>query len=652
MQRGNLFFKQLIALGIIFSSLIPTFAQTRRTTAKPASQPVSTKQSAPKCAGGWSGVVSFKKTLKDSLTSDEPGIRKNIDRIKHNDSRDYQYNATAVIDSSTNPQNPTVNTKVNFTDDDKKWGEERVWDTCNARENGHWFIIEGTDNRFTEAKATGSAQDFYLSVDEMSGVYNFNLKFPKALGTFKREEHVKRTGHCQSKNNEPYDRSTNDPYKMDGESFSIDGQKIDPNSPDKLSGSKTWGDDGKGAVRTFVYTVTWTFTRCPQKLLITDLRFEDMKFPKWNDWQEITDEVGTIDGNLVKIKATVANLSNETKFAEITFKETYKGDKWDGARPDYPLKDSSVSVRLEGGEVREVEVLWNSQGYAWFDDGRPRLLQRIKAEAWEEYKLKDEMTKNLKVSPKPIVFVPGIWTSPKVLELYQNLLTVSHSYGWKAAIGNQVQSTGTINVEGQTTPTKGGKSVYDRADTLTKYVESIQKANNAWHVDMVAHSTGGLVARLYIHKQMQVLPDNYPVVKHLMMLGTPNLGIPCADSMKFNDAFDGVMTTAKEIMPSEIAIFNQYVNQRKGTEFSALVGNGSSLLCASIEKSDGFVSVESAKYGVEDFALTKDSHPDLLEPIHFGEFIKPHLVTGPRGTYPLPVKSEEGGKDGRKVGGN
>jgi hypothetical protein len=37
---------------------------------------------------------------------------------------------------------------------------------------------------------------------------------------------------------------------------------------------------------------------------------------------------------------------------------------------------------------------------------------------------------------------------------------------------------------------------------------------------------------------------------------------------------------------------------------------------------------------------------------HFGNFIKPHVVSGPRGTYPIPVKSEEGGADRRHENGN
>lgn len=627
----------------ITSGSFGIFGQTRRGAAKPAAKPAAGNAASSGCKGGWRGVVTLRKTLKDSLQSDEPGIRKSIDRIKHITSRDYQYFANAVV-TDANPYAPKVNTKIKFSDKDNNWGEERVFDSCGSREKGHWFIIEGTDNRTTTAEASGSADSFNLTVDEASGIYHFNVGYPDAKGTYNREEHTKRSGHCQAKNNTPFDRSTNEATKVDGESVSVTGAKMDPNNPNVLQGSKTWGDDGRGEVRSFVYTATWYFTRCPGDVIVTNLRFEDMKFPNWDNWQEIVEQNGTIDGNLVKITAQVVNLSSEDKFVDVNFKETYKGDKWDGARPDMPLKSSvedlGTSIKLGAGESRDVEVLWNSQGYSWFDDGRPRYLQRIKAEAWENFKLKDSMTKNLKLSPKPIVFVPGMWTSKNSMELYQNLLTLTHSYGWKANIGSQALAKGTITVEGQSAPTNGNKSVYDKADTLAKYVTEIQKQNNAWHVDMVAHSTGGLVARLFVHKQ-EVWPDGLPVVKHLLMLGTPNNGVPCAaDTVKLNDAFDGFIKTAEELKPEEIARFNQFVKERKGTKFSALAGNGIPLTCASLEKGDGFVSAESAKFGIEDYALTSDSHPDLLDAKHFGDFIKPRVVTGPRGTYPIRAKTE------------
>ncbi len=95
---------------------------------------------------------------------------------------------------------------------------------------------------------------------------------------------------------------------------------------------------------------------------LIELKFEDMKFPNWNDWQEISEQKGTIDGNLVKIKAKILNASGETKYADVKFKETYKGDKWDGARPDGLLENGETSVRIEAGEESEVEIVWDSSG--------------------------------------------------------------------------------------------------------------------------------------------------------------------------------------------------------------------------------------------------------------------------------------------------
>jgi hypothetical protein len=75
-------------------------------------------------------------------------------------------------------KNVAVKTNVFLTDKDLNWGEESVWDTCGSKDPGHWFIIESTDNRETEAKIEGSAQSFNLRVDELGGTYGFSMKFP------------------------------------------------------------------------------------------------------------------------------------------------------------------------------------------------------------------------------------------------------------------------------------------------------------------------------------------------------------------------------------------------------------------------------------------------------------------------------------------
>ncbi len=100
-------------------------------------------------------------------------------------------------------------------------------------------------------------------------------------------------------------------------------------------------------------------------------------------------------------------------------------------------------------------------------------------------------------------------------------------------------------------------------------------------------------------------------------------------------------------MPEAMARFNQYVRDRKGTKFSALAGNYVKLHCAEFEPNDDFVSVASATLGVSDFALTSLRHSELVQTSVFHDFIRPHIITGPRGTYPVPVVSLPGGTDGR-----
>jgi len=642
-MKSNVYNK-LFSLIVIFNLLGGTLAFGQRIRQpKGGSAPLTPLKSEkkPTCAGGWSGIVTYKRTLKDSLESDEPGIRKNIDRIKHKTSRDYDYAAKAVIDG-TDPKNPVVNTKVNFTDTDLNWGEEKVFDTCNARENGHWFVIHGTDDRQTQAMASGSAESFNLSVDELAGTYNFSMTFPKADGRYKREEHVVRTGHCQPKNNEPYDRSTDEAFKIEGGSFSIDSQKINPDDPDHLSGTKIWGDDGSGPVRSFIFQVTWRFTRCPQKLLITELKFEHPKFPNIEDWKEIEEHKGTIDGNKIKVKAKVLNMSAEDKFADLKILETFKGDKYNYARPDEPLPEAESSFKIEAGEEKEFEFVWDSEGQAWFDDGRPHLLHRIKAELSENAKKKDEKEEPLNIAPKPLVLIHGIWSSYKVWEpLYQNLLTMNHSYNWKAYLVGQNAHYGAMSMGKPFDPQWYSDSVYDNAVQLARYVKYAQEDSNAWHVDMVAHSTGGLVARLYLQKHMQNVPDARPQVKHLVMLGTPNGGVPCADVFYGKlGVFKDELKAARELTNEEMINFNKYVVNTGGAKLSALAGNPVPIVCGGLEWNDGFVTVRSAKFGISDTGESNDLNHQLVDGKNFGNFVKPHLITGPKGTYPYSVKND------------
>jgi pimeloyl-ACP methyl ester carboxylesterase len=292
-------------------------------------------------------------------------------------------------------------------------------------------------------------------------------------------------------------------------------------------------------------------------------------------------------------------------------------------------------VRLEPGEEREVEALWDTSGYAWFDDGRPRLVQRVKAEVWENNKLTDDMTKNLKIAPKPLILVHGLWSSWKAWETWQNILTTTHSYDWKAFLVGEKSEKGVMNTGGEFLSTSPTNSIAQNAGELEKYIKYAQEDRNAWHVDIVAHSMGGLISRYYISKMMPGnTPDMRPKVEHLIMLGTPNMGSPCADVIDLAFQVAGKDVEAiKQLRPDFVAEFNKSNFNRKGVKFSALAGNPLPTMCKTIVWNDGVVSVPSAKWIISDTAESKNVHTDLTGTSDFSSFVKPRLAIGPRGDH-------------------
>src|SRR5690606_32622923 len=161
------------------------------------------------------------------------------------------------------------------------------------------------------------------------------------------------SGQCTAKEGKNLSMPST-PTSIEGNSLTSDGtHRVNPDDPNRLSGSftRTW--------QNVTETITWNLQKCGAPLRLIDLKFEEMKFPDWDRWVEIAEQKGTVDGNLIKIKARVLNASGETKYADGKLKETYKGDKWDGARLDAELQDLTASVRIEPGEEREVEFAWD-----------------------------------------------------------------------------------------------------------------------------------------------------------------------------------------------------------------------------------------------------------------------------------------------------
>ena len=119
---------------------------------------------------------------------------------------------------------------------------------------------------------------------------------------------------------------------------------------------------------------------------------------------------------------------------------------------------------------------------------------------------------------------------------------------------------------------------------------------------------GGLISRHYIHQFMPAnTQDGRPQIAHLVMLGTPNMGSPCADVMNSTFEFLGKNVEAVRQFRQDVAAeFNQVNTNRKGVKFSVLAGNPLPTICKQIVWNDGVVPVPSAIWKIKDNAFIKE----------------------------------------------
>jgi hypothetical protein len=372
-------------LAIIFSSNFSVFAQTRKSNTSQTAVN-QTKSGAPKCSGAWTGNVSYTRTQAMSDSKTEKRVSNRGEDKREFEMR-YNYNASvAVLESPERSGSNIGKARIEhkFSSIDKTAAREE--NSCDRGKTFRVMFGNFLTKTETTANATNAQANVHVGVNA-DGTYAVSVGVPQIKGQTTGSQTSSFSGQCVPKEGKNLSMPATE-TTVDGNSLTSDGtHRVNPSDPNRLSGSysKTW--------QNVTETISWSLEKCGAPLRITDLQFEDMKYPNWNDWQEISEKKGTIDGNLVKIRTKILNTSGETKYANVRFKETYKGDKWDGARPDAPLKDDVVSVRVEANSEETVELIWDSSGYAWFDDGRPRLVQRIKAELEENSKKIDEITK-------------------------------------------------------------------------------------------------------------------------------------------------------------------------------------------------------------------------------------------------------------------
>ncbi|HXF61546.1 MAG TPA: hypothetical protein VNK95_08010, partial [Caldilineaceae bacterium] len=368
--------------------------------------------------------------------------------------------------------------------------------------------------------------------------------------------------------------------------------------------------------------LAWSLEPNPQRPYIATIVLEHPRVPD-EKWIPLG-QSGTVDGNWVLITANVYNPTN-TSFTNmpVRFFESFER-----------LPNCPESTPLPPKMLTPVRCIWDTEGWAWEDGGpgqpgRQNWDIQVKVELGSEQDLLDRVIYPLFVRPKPVILVHGENSNFSVWRSYPGFLHDAHDwwvarpilglktgespYPWR----QQQSSTMTAN-----------------AETLHEQVQIARVAENAWHVDIVAHGAGGVIARRYIHSFMpNDTPDGRPVVKNLVMLGTPNQGTDCARlqlSMALRYNLPNWIAPL-ELTPPAMASFNQEVTNGKGTQFSVLVGDKHGYDCAFpwTQPSDDVVLVDSARYIYGNVGYSNSRHGEMPGSLDdFKNFVLYSLAVG------------------------
>ncbi|HET6505679.1 MAG TPA: hypothetical protein VFG42_02710 [Baekduia sp.] len=335
---------------------------------------------------------------------------------------------------------------------------------------------------------------------------------------------------------------------------------------------------------------------------------------------------GTIDGNRVFVTATFTNTSPYTVKGIVNWRERV------GKRQliDAGTNTEGPFTTFPAGQSKKIQFEWDTSGFAW-EKGAPKSDRELEIRTgWGGGYVK------VKVLPKPIVAVHGWNANYKGWNVAKQVIPSAIHPELKDrvyAVGD-VRGIGIMN-----TDPMNGDSIAQNAAQEARYVQSIRETENAEHVDLVAHSMGGLISRYYIAKLM---PDPYtdyrPTVTHLVMLGTPNMGSPCADLI----GMAAWGTPTDQLKPSYVdGVFNQQITDRRMVPFSLMAGDWNERTCTDPEHGDLVVSVPSAWWTISDVAKTYAQHMELTDLSSiFSSFVKPRVGQDPdqlQNVFQLPA---------------
>lgn len=594
-MRGFNFLKQFIVLAVLISSTVSTFAQAKKPAAPKAAQ---------KCSGAWVGSVKYTRTQNDSEEKTEKRVS-GMGEDKTKREFNYDYKAKVIVSESPERDGKTrakATAKSKLSSTETTSSTEKVscdrgktWKTQSG-DFKHESVLEG------DSDSAGANVRVGINMD---GTYNVSVSIEQFPGKKNGSYTANFSGQCTQKKN-INDVSPEAEASIQGNSLITDGShRFDGKDPNTISGSYT-----QNGIAGMQETISWKLRRCGSPLMITELELYQPRHPSVTDWRKIEPGNYTIDGNMVKVVAKIANLSGQSKTTPIEFKELKLGEL---------LPDGKTSITIDPNEEREIHYMWDTSGYAWKDGGelnQPEIDRQIEVKITD-----DSKTGSVEVRPKPVIVIPGRWTDKVSFDQFLKYFENMKSTYWKVAYARIYPS----------------KKAADNAPILEQKIKEVQEHTNAWHVDLVGHSTGGLAGRVYINDTMGTMADGRPTVNTFIMAGTPNSGTPCAFGLD-NIAvrfFNRIDDSFRELTSANMADFNKRVRARKGTKFYGLVGHGYNKTCHMTTPGDGLVPAGSALRMVKTFKYTAQpsTHEFMLGESFNMKMIHQWLAISPKGNH-------------------
>lgn len=285
-----------------------------------------------------------------------------------------------------------------------------------------------------------------------------------------------------------------------------------------------------------------------------------------------------------------------------------------------------AECQISAGEQSCTSEPFHALGWFWGNNALPVETHLIHAQINEQVV---GHSAPLQLSPRPVVMVHGFISN---YEAWSDYLGPE---GFLAAIGVQGfaigdgQAPGELNTGSLTNPGGRTNTLFENAAILGEYIKAVKRQTGAEMVDLVGHSMGGMISRVYIDRVMGEGEERD--VAQLIMLGTPSLGSDCAS---LPVALGWYLPAALEIRPSYAQqILNPQISRRKGVPFFALAGipiqQAVGSPCTDVP-SDSVVSVESVHAIELELSQISLLHTDLnASEQAFEQFVKPLIQKSP-----------------------